>query len=199
MQKRRVLGAPAHVAWNTWASSWCMESPIALRDQTCGWTVAFPWHTSRVLKVFAQPSVTLCSAGYSLLLKRCATLLVLCGHGSPKSIHISMHVKTLNIHSSFCLYRAIGWGPTVHYIPVLILQVILCPVRHEKVELNGPDDFYSGLIESPFQAPHVMCRALVPDRNTMKKYEEAVYSRECDDAEERACISRVLSHMYMHM
>ena len=77
------------------------------------------------------------------------------------------------------------------------MQVVICPVRHETKELNGPYDCYSGPIESPFQARQVKCRAIHPDRNVLMDYETSLYCSDADLPQERACMSRMVSQMYI--
>ena len=76
------------------------------------------------------------------------------------------------------------------------MQVAICPVRHVREELNGPGGFYTGPIEAPFQARHVACRALSPEREVLIAYETSMHCSEKDPPEERARMARMVSQMY---
>ena len=60
----------------------------------------------------------------------------------------------------------------------------------------GQGGFYSGPVQGPHQAPHVKCRALTPDREELMAYETSMYCGDTDSSEERACITRMISHMH---
>ena len=76
------------------------------------------------------------------------------------------------------------------------VQFAICPVRHWKRQLNGPGGFFSGPVQGPYQAPQVKCRALSPDREELMAYETSMYCSDADSSEERACITRMISHMH---
>ena len=77
------------------------------------------------------------------------------------------------------------------------MQVVLCPVWHDREDLNGPGGFYSGPLDSPFQARHVQCRALSPDKEVLMTYERSIYCRDTDSPEERSCMARMVSQMHI--
>ena len=77
------------------------------------------------------------------------------------------------------------------------MQVAICPVRHVRAELNGPEGFYSGPVEGPFQARHVKCTALSPDRAVLMSYERSMYCSDTDAPREVACMARMVSQMYI--
>ena len=70
-------------------------------------------------------------------------------------------------------------------------------MRHVREELNGLGGLYSGPIEGPFQAPHVKCKALSPDREVLTAYEISLYCSATDSLEERASIARMVSQMHI--
>ena len=79
----------------------------------------------------------------------------------------------------------------------MLVQVVLCPVSHNIAALNGYGGCYSGPLDSPFQAPHVECRALSFGVETLLEYELCMFCNDNDTPEERECMSRVISQMYL--
>ena len=79
----------------------------------------------------------------------------------------------------------------------MLVQVVLCPVSHNTAALNGHGGCYSGPLDSPFQAPHVACRALSPDKDTLLQYELCMFCNDTNTSEERERMSRMLSQMYL--
>ncbi|CAL5229125.1 g12390 [Coccomyxa viridis] len=83
-----------------------------------------------------------------------------------------------------------------HGVLPALTEFAICPVRHWKGQLNGPGGFYSGPLQGPHQASQVKCRALSPDREELMAYETSMYCSDTDSSEERACITRMISHMH---
>ena len=79
----------------------------------------------------------------------------------------------------------------------MLVQVVLCPVSHDTTALNDSEGFYSGPLDSPFQAPHVECRALSPRKETLLQYELCMLCKNSDTAEDRERMSRMISQMYL--
>ncbi len=79
----------------------------------------------------------------------------------------------------------------------MLVQVVLCPVSHNIAALNGYGGCYSGPLDSPFQAPHVECRALSFGVETLLEYELCMFCNDNDTPEERECMSRMISQMYL--
>ena len=79
----------------------------------------------------------------------------------------------------------------------ILVQVVLCPMSHDTTTLNDSEGFYSGPLDSPFQAPHVECRALSPGKETLLQYEMCMFCNKSDTTEDRERMSRMISQMYL--